>query len=58
MLSSFGNRNYCTYRQLVHLCRNTRQHTYYILSTSKGFLSSHEALSIGIGGELICRIVF
>ena len=56
--SSFGNRNYCTYKQLFQLCSRNKSGMYYILSTSKGLLSSSEALSIGIGGELLCRIMY
>lgn len=58
LISSPGHTNYCTYRQLVFLCRNKAGRGYYVLSTSKGFLSSDEALSYRIGGELLLRIYF
>jgi ribosomal protein S8/ribosomal protein L6P/L9E len=56
MLSGSGTRYYCTCRKLQYLCRYDRQGSYHILRTSRGYLSSEEALSVGIGGELICRV--
>jgi ribosomal protein S8 len=56
--SSPGNRNYCTYKKLLQLCSKQRRHSYYVLYTSRGISSSDEALSHGIGGELLMQILY
>jgi ribosomal protein S8 len=60
IISSSGDRSYCTYKQLFYLCRKHIhcKGIYYVLRTSRGYLSSDEALSQGIGGELVGRIFY
>jgi ribosomal protein S8 len=40
------------------MCRSSGFHCHYVLSTSRGLLSSEEALSRKIGGELLVQILF
>lgn len=56
--SSPGNRNYCSYKQLFRLCSKQRASSYYVLSTSQGLLSSDEALTRRLGGELLMQILY
>jgi ribosomal protein S8 len=56
--SSPGNRNCCSYKQLLKLCSKQRYGTYYVLYTSKGLVSSDEALAMGVGGELLMQILY
>jgi ribosomal protein S8 len=56
--SSPGDRTNCTYKQLVMLCSKKRKGVYYVLRTSKGLMSSDEALSKKIGGDLLMQILY
>jgi ribosomal protein S8 len=55
--SSPGHRTFCSYNRLLNLCSKGTP-CYYVLSTSKGLLSSDEALLFGIGGELLMQIMY
>lgn len=56
--STHGRRIFWTYRKLLSMCRSSRHHSQYVLSTSIGLLSSDEALSMKLGGELLFQIMF
>lgn len=56
--STPGRRIFWTYRKLLSMCRSSGFHCHYVLSTSRGLLSSEEALSRKIGGELLVQILF
>jgi small subunit ribosomal protein S8 len=56
LVSTPGNRSFYTYKRLHKFCYNYKNSN-YVLSTSKGFLSETEALSLNIGGEIIARII-
>ena len=58
MYCTIGQRRYCTIRRLQHLCARRRRNMYFIVSTSKGFISGSEAIALGVGGELIARVIF
>lgn len=57
IISTPGNRLYYSYDKLSHFCSGPRRNAIFILSTDKGFLSSEEAISKHIGGELVARII-
>lgn len=57
LISTPGNRIFYTYKKLRHFCSGPRINAIFVLSTNKGFLSSTEALSNQLGGELIARII-
>jgi small subunit ribosomal protein S8 len=42
---------------LKYLTKQKNNNNFYIISTSKGFLSSIEAKKLLLGGELICQII-
>ena len=56
--STQGRRIFWTYRKLLSMCRSNGHHSQYVLSTSIGLLSSDEALSKKLGGELLVQILF
>lgn len=53
-ISTPGRKIYWSYSKLHYMCGKTR--CSYILSTSRGLLTSSEAVSSGIGGEILFMI--
>jgi ribosomal protein S8 len=55
-ISTPGHRIYCSYHHLLWLNKKYKGRNFFVLRTTKGFLTSSEAIHQHIGGELICRI--
>ena len=58
VISRPGHRMFCSIAHLKHLCRKHNANSYYVLSTGSGLISSEEALSKHIGGELLMQILY